>query len=452
MSLRSRLPTRVFVVLPWTFDHSLIMKSIITPNCNEQLIRTALENSHGLRIDGRRKDDYRPLEVVFGRRFGSVLVSLGNTRVLATVTATIVEPKMSRPQEGQLKITIDLSPMASPHYDSNRQTERQKDEMVEISRLLERSVRDARCVDMESLCLAHGKKAWLLEVNLIVYNTEGNLIEPCSFALMAALSHFKRPDVTVTEEGDIVVHDFDDKQPIPLTVFHLPFCLKFCFFERKNTPSVSHIIIVDPLEEEEDVSDGYIIVGANAHRELTAVHIAGKARIDSDVVQKCCHRSIERSKRLTTILKKALMEDKERRESDPSLKEIGFAAHLRSFGPALLGSHNVMEQVDVEEVEEEKSGVEEVVENTKAFRFMGQNVADEGEDVEMEMDESRKIGKWDFGEDEEDEDCGLIDPSSQLPSTSKGGKKQLSKQPIPVDSSDEEEGDVMILDSTEFKK
>lgn len=128
------------------------------------------------------------MDIAFGSKFGTCAVSLGNSRVLATISGEIAEPKSSRPSEGSLKIMVDLSPMASPNYEVGGKN---IEETVALVRVLERSIRDARCIDMEGLCLIPGKKCWSLDSSLVVYNADGNLIELASIALVAALSHYR---------------------------------------------------------------------------------------------------------------------------------------------------------------------------------------------------------------------------------------------------------------------
>jgi exosome complex RNA-binding protein Rrp42 (RNase PH superfamily) len=44
-------------------------------------------------------------------------VSLGNTRVVAVVTATVTAPFPDRPAEGFLSFNVNTSPMSGPSYD-----------------------------------------------------------------------------------------------------------------------------------------------------------------------------------------------------------------------------------------------------------------------------------------------------------------------------------------------
>lgn len=50
-----------------------------------------------------------------------------------------------------------------------------------------------------------------------------------SVAALAALLHFKRPDVT-TNDHEIIVHSFDEKDAIPIVLHHYPVCVSYAFF------------------------------------------------------------------------------------------------------------------------------------------------------------------------------------------------------------------------------
>lgn len=91
-----------------------------TPISN--LERTFLLESlqEGKRLDGRTLDERRKIEIQFGHDYGNCLVTLGNTRVLANVTATVTEPNPSRPCEGILQISMEFSQMCAPRFSDAR--------------------------------------------------------------------------------------------------------------------------------------------------------------------------------------------------------------------------------------------------------------------------------------------------------------------------------------------
>ncbi|GCB75669.1 hypothetical protein scyTo_0020935, partial [Scyliorhinus torazame] len=72
------------------------------------------------RLDGRQTYDYRNIKITFGTEYGSCIVELGKTRVLAQVSCELVTPKPSRPTEGIIFFNLELSPMASPAFEPGR--------------------------------------------------------------------------------------------------------------------------------------------------------------------------------------------------------------------------------------------------------------------------------------------------------------------------------------------
>ena len=117
-----------------------------------------------LRIDGRRIFDFRDLVIEFGRcaiiflafsiydrikldlglisccgcrEDGEAQVRLGNTRVMAVVTAELVQPYRDRPNEGTLSIFTEFSPMADPSFEAGRPGEF----AVEVGRIIDRGLR-----------------------------------------------------------------------------------------------------------------------------------------------------------------------------------------------------------------------------------------------------------------------------------------------------------------------
>lgn len=59
-----------------------------------------------------------------------------------------------RPNEGSLRFNVEFSPMGSPNFEPGRPTE----EAIELSRLVERGLRETKAVDLEALCVLAGRK------------------------------------------------------------------------------------------------------------------------------------------------------------------------------------------------------------------------------------------------------------------------------------------------------
>lgn len=64
-------------------------------------------------------------------------MQLGQTRVLAVVSAQLVQPYPDRPNEGTLAIFTEFSPMADPGFEPGRPGEM----AVELGRIIDRGLR-----------------------------------------------------------------------------------------------------------------------------------------------------------------------------------------------------------------------------------------------------------------------------------------------------------------------
>lgn len=277
----------------------------IAPKCNQELVKSAI------RPDGRTPNQHRTLNISFGQDYGCCLATIGNSKVMTQVSAVIGEPRLTRPSEGILNIRADLTMLGSTNYDTSRNSE----ECVQLSRLLHKGIKDARCIDLESLCIIGGEKVWHIQVDVTVLNHEGNLIETASISTLAALSHFRRPEVGV-EDGNVIVYSHETREPVRLTMLHNPFLIKFAFFKGGT------VSFVDPSEDEEKFCDGYLIVGANIFREITLLFVAGKSLIPKDQILKQCSNAIGQTKILSERLKQALDKDDSERQLARKEKRI----------------------------------------------------------------------------------------------------------------------------------
>lgn len=247
-------------------------------NNQRKFVRDALLK--GTRVDGRQDSDSRRLRVELFDN-GRSEVQLGRSRAAGVVTATIVAPFVDRPSQGVVSFEVVLSPMASASFPKDTFTER----AVELSRLLERTLRDAGAIETESLCVLSGSKVWSLQVAVHILDDGGNLWDLTLAAAIAALLHYRRPAVSVGADGHVTIHSPKERDPAPLAVHHIPLSVTFGFVAAADEKNVA--IIVDPTDEEEQVLDGTMTVAVNAHREICSVHKGGGCPVPQPVILRC---------------------------------------------------------------------------------------------------------------------------------------------------------------------
>ncbi|MFT7807517.1 exosome complex component RRP45 [Arapaima gigas] len=277
------------------------MKDTPLSNCERQFLLKAIEEKK--RLDGRQTYDYRNIKITFGTDYGCCIVDIGKTRVLAQVSCDLVAPKDNRPTEGILFFNLELSPMASPAFESNRQSEL----LVKLNRLLERCLRNSKCIDTESLCVVSGEKVWQIRVDVHVLNHDGNIMDAASIAAIAALSHFRRPDVGIQGE-EVTVYTPEERDPIPLSIYHMPICVSFSFFQQGT------YLLVDPCEREERVMDGLLVIAMNKHREICSIQSSGGIMLLKEQVLRCSKIASVKVAEITELISKALENDKKVRK------------------------------------------------------------------------------------------------------------------------------------------
>jgi exosome complex component RRP42 len=145
----------------------------------------------GARADSRGALDFREIKIkknVLENTEGSAQVDIGNTRVLAGVKMVVEEPMEDSPKSGNLIVSGELLPLASPEYETGPPSP----EAIEFARVTDRGIRAANCINLDDLFIEEGK-VWTVFIDLYVLNYDGNLFDAGTLAAMAALSVTKVP-------------------------------------------------------------------------------------------------------------------------------------------------------------------------------------------------------------------------------------------------------------------
>jgi len=254
------------------------------------------------RIDGRRVNDMRSIKIQFGKQYGMVEVQLGNTRVFTAITCDIVEPKPERPNEGFYVFNTDVSPMSSVAVDASRASPVES----ELGRIIEKGLKESRAIDTEALCIISGSKVWSIKTSIHILDDCGNLLDCASVAVIAALLHFRKPDVTVVG-NEATVHSVLEREPVPLSIHHTPISITFAFFPNE-------IMIVDPDTKEECVMDGKISFLVNIHKEICGISKGGGTSTSIEQVLKCSKIAVLKAAEITQQIREALHENMKSRQ------------------------------------------------------------------------------------------------------------------------------------------
>ena len=207
--------------------------------------------AEGKRADGRSINEFRDVKIKTGMintAEGSALVHLGKTKVLCGIKMLIGTPYGDSPKSGTMMTTTELAPLADPSFDPGPPRE----QSIELSRVVDRGIRESRMIDFEALCIEEGEKVWTVFIDLYILDNKGNLFDCCTLAAAAALSNAKIPNV----QHGVADEDVD----LPVTCWPIS-----CTFGKLGDK-----VILDPTSDEEAVMSARLTVAHDENGNLRA--------------------------------------------------------------------------------------------------------------------------------------------------------------------------------------
>lgn len=213
----------------------------------------------GKRMDGRKFDEFRKIEISKGiikKAEGSASVKIGETEVIAGLKMNIGEPYADSPNEGVLIVNSEFTPLASPDFESGPPGE----DAVELSRVVDRGIRESHAIEVEKLAIIPGEKVWINFIDIHMINHQGNLLDAASLAAVAAILSAKVPKL---DGENILRGEYERDFP----VVHVPINI--------TVGKVGNNLIVDPNLEEEKVLDSKLSIAVREDDTICALQKQG---------------------------------------------------------------------------------------------------------------------------------------------------------------------------------
>jgi len=239
------------------------MSAMDVSNLSKEYIKKMF--SEGKRFDGRKLFDYRKIELsydVSNKAEGSARVKIGNTDVIVGVKLAIGEPYADSPDKGNLTVSSDLLPLASPRFESGPPDF----PGIELPRLVDRAVRESGMIDLKKLVVKEGEKVWTVMIDIYPINDDGNLIDAATIGALAALKKAKMP---ILNDNFKIDYDKKPKEELPLNEGISP--ISFSFYKLGNT------ILFDPNREEEEACETRITFGLSKWKNQHVINSCQKS-------------------------------------------------------------------------------------------------------------------------------------------------------------------------------
>jgi len=253
----------------------------------------------GKRVDGRKFDEFRPIEIIpniIKNAEGSAQVRFGDTEVIAGVKMKTGTPFADTPNEGILIVNSEFTPLASPDFESGPPGE----DAIELSRVVDRGIRESHMVDVEQLVLKPEEKVWAMFVDIHMINHQGNLIDAASIAAVTALHTTKIPKIELAKEGEKIDKILRGEYEKPLPAVHIPITI--------TVGKVGNNLLVDPNLEEEKVLDAKLSIAVREDNTICALQKQGSKELELSDVDKMIELAIRKSAELRELVKEAIKE------------------------------------------------------------------------------------------------------------------------------------------------
>lgn len=251
---------------------------------NEEYILEML--GKGMREHEREHMQYREIKIATNtipHAEGSAMVDIGNTKVLVGVKIDVGLPLPDKPNEGALITSAELLPLANAEYETGPPSP----EAIELARVVDRGIRAAEVLDLESLFIEK-EKVWTAFVDIYVLNYDGNLFDAGTLAATSALLSARMPkyeDEKVVREGN-------------LAKLKTKGIVTSCTFAK-----VGKNILLDPNANEEAIMESRLTV-ANDENVIRAMQKGLSGSFSFQELKDLVGVTFDNSKRLRDMVKK----------------------------------------------------------------------------------------------------------------------------------------------------
>jgi len=251
----------------------------------------------GKRLDGRKFDEYRQLEIetnIVSSAEGSARVRLGNTEVLAGIKMEIGTPYPDSPDAGVMSVSAELIPLASPEFEMGPPRER----AIELARVVDRAIRESKVIDFNKLCIKENQAVWMVFIDIDVFNDDGNLIDACGIAAVAALMTAKMPKNKYENEKYSVEYGTKTEESLPMN--GIPISTTFV--------KIGTTLLTDPGLAEFEALDARLTVGTLEDAKICSLQKGGSVGMTTLEIEKIIDMAIARGDDIRATIKRSLAE------------------------------------------------------------------------------------------------------------------------------------------------
>jgi len=158
------------------------------------------------------------------------------------------------PDRGGSSTNGAAPPSASPAFEAGPPRE----DAIELSRVVDRGIRESGLIDMKALCIEPGEKVWISFIDIDILDDDGNLFDACSLAATAALMNTMVPISKVDPTKENYALPMSESLPVQTTF-----------------AKIGKSIVADPGLDEEGCMDVRLTVSTDQFGNIRAMQKGG---------------------------------------------------------------------------------------------------------------------------------------------------------------------------------
>ena len=247
----------------------------------------------GTRADGRALDEFREIVVkkgVIKTAEGSAMVTIGQTKVIAGIKMDAATPYPDTPNEGNLIVDSEFVPFANPEFEAGPPS----DTSVELSRVVDRGIRECHAIDTEKLVIVPKELVWSVHIDIHTINDDGNLQDAASLAAIAALQDCKIPKYDIGKKQVVKVETFVVSTGKPLPLNDTPV--------EVTVHKIGPKLFLDPTVEEEEASDAHVTIASTEDGSLCAMQKGGNGAFTTEELVRAAEIAVEKGREVKAAL------------------------------------------------------------------------------------------------------------------------------------------------------
>ena len=250
----------------------------------------------GKRLDGRRFDEFRAVNIrtrYIQQAEGSARVQLGGTDVVVGVKMNTGTPYADSPNDGTLTTSAELRPMATSDFEIGPPSP----ESIEVARVVDRGIRESKCLDFGKLCIKPGEKIFQAWLDIHAVDYDGNLFDAASLGCIAALMTSTVP-ASKLSAADLTKLGLSPMADYPMPMKDVPI--------MTTALKLGGAILFDPTSLEEKVGGPRLSVSFDRAGNVRAMQKGLGGAFTADEVRQIVRRGSEHAAELRAIVEKSL--------------------------------------------------------------------------------------------------------------------------------------------------